>query len=202
MNELTLVRFIEAMRLNEQNPTAELYIDLMAEEVEGFLEYPHLVAYFKKFTPTAYTRLEEALANQAELTLNTTPFKALVATDPNGVAGIPQRVLFFRVQAGSVFAEIVHWETGEATTETWVVGDEADAWQETNHLSYPWQEIVSPYIYPVYLEGVVPGKSDELTSVVCRLTADLLETKSGRAWSGQTKVETHWEQMGYRKYKK
>lgn len=202
MNELTLARFIAAMLLNEQNPTNKLYIDLMAEEVEGFLEYPRLLAYFEKETPVALKRLQEALANQQNLTLNDTPFKALVATEPNGTVDVPQRVLFFYVDGDTIGLDTVDWLNLEPVVNTYYAGELKDAWEAGAHLSYPYEEIKSPYLCPVYLDGVVPGKSAHLTILLAQLTIDVLESPAGKAWCGQTKVEDHWEQMGYRKYKK
>lgn len=202
MNELTLVRFIEAMKLNEMNPTNKLYIDLMAEEVEGFLEYPRLLAYFEKTTPIALKQLQDALANQAELTLNTTPFKALVAVDPNGTIAIPQKVLFFYIDGDAIGLDVVDWLNMEPVVETFYAGSLNEAWVAGNHLSYPYEEIKSPYLYPLYLDDVVPGKSAHLTKLLASLTIEVLESSAGKAWCDQAKMESHWEQMGYKKYKK
>jgi len=201
MNELTLVRFIEAMRGNEVTPTNKLYIDLMAEEIEGFLEYPRLVAYFEKYTPQAYAKLKEALENQQDLTLNTTPFKALTAIEPNGSVDVPRRVLFFYIQGDNMIAERVNWIGEKPTTVSWIVGNAADGWKEENHQSFPYEEIPMTYLYPVYLDKVAPGKTAELTALLCEQTAEVVMSPAGKAWSDLSKAESYWLMSGYKKYK-
>ncbi|AFQ96654.1 hypothetical protein G173_gp109 [Erwinia phage phiEaH2] len=201
MNELTLVRFIQAMRVHELTPTNKLYIDLMVEEIEGFLEYPRLAAYFEKYTPQAYAELKDALANQQTLTLNTTPFKALTAIEPNGSVDVPRRVLFFYVDGDNMVAERVNWIGEELTTENWVVGDVGNAWKEENHQTFPYEEIPMTYLFPVYLDKAAPGKTAELTALLCQQTAEVVMSTAGKAWCDRSKAGDYWLLCGYKKFK-
>ncbi|EBV2201987.1 hypothetical protein ABX041_003786 [Salmonella enterica] len=200
MNEITLVRFIEAMHRNEANPHSPLFIDLMEEEVEGFLAYPRLKAYFERKTPTAYEKLKYALDNRT--TLNNTPFKALEAIDPTGGAGIPQRVVFYYIDNGRIKADVVNWiSEGEIPeTRTFNLCPVEEGWVAGTHYSYPYQSIKSPYLYPVYLDDVTPGKCIPVTNLICLLTMEVVASDAGQAWVEQSKNIQNWQEMGYKLY--
>lgn len=202
MNEITLVRFLEAMLNAEQHSHTPLFIDLMEEEVEGFLAYPRLREYFKRKTPVAYDKLVYALENRT--TLLTTPFKAMEALDPAGTVSIPQRVVFYYVDNDRIKADVVNWiSEGEVPeTRTFNLCPVEEGWMVGSHYSYPYQNIKSPYLYPVYLDDVTPGKCVAVTNLICTLTMEVLASEAGQVWVENSKNIDNWVSMGYQLYTK
>ncbi|MLM10801.1 hypothetical protein DPP04_08670 [Salmonella enterica subsp. enterica] len=202
MNEITLVRFLEAMQNAERFSHTPLFIDLMEEEVEGFLAYPRLREYFKRKTPNAYEKLVYALENSS--TLLTTPFKALEALDPAGTTSIPQRVVFYYIDHDRIKADVVNWisENAVPETRTFNLCPVEEGWKVGNHYSYPYQSIKSPFLYPVYLDDVTPGNCIPVTNLICALTMEVLATKAGQVWVENTKNTDYWTSMGYHPYTK
>lgn len=205
MNEITLIRFIDDMvtcqKANRQD--TKLRINLMEEEVEGFLEYPRLVKWFKEALPRSWEQLEAWFALPiAERNPNNTIFTGTTALNLAGSVEQPKRLVFFYVNGDSIMADTVNWISDELTVNTTLVGSAADAWVVGQHQSQPYEEIKTGYLIPIYLDGVAPGRNAELFKFLLTETLKVVDSDAGRAWYELTKERTDsfWESLGHRKF--
>ncbi|AWN08836.1 hypothetical protein MLDJOKPK_00255 [Salmonella phage SPAsTU] len=205
MNEITLMRFISDMANCQaaNRNDAKLRINLMEEEVEGFLEYPRLRDFFARVMPRAWEQLEDWFATPyAERNLNNTVFTGTAALDLAGTVEQPKRLVFFFDNNGEMMAEVVNWIGEELTVETLAVGKTADGWVVATHQSQPYEEIKTNYLVPIYLDNVAPARSPELTIFLLEQTAKVIDSPAGRAWIEKTreKNDAFWKSIGHQKY--
>ncbi|QVW55287.1 hypothetical protein pEaSNUABM29_00247 [Erwinia phage pEa_SNUABM_29] len=205
MNEITLLRFIGDMA-NCQNGNREdtpLRINLMEEEVEGFLGYERLVAFFKRAMPRAWAQLDAWFAlPQAERNLNNTIFKATTALDLAGTVEQPKRLVFFYIDGDNIVADTVNWIGERVVVCATKVGTTANAWKVGSHQAQPYEEIKTNYLVPIYFDSVAPGRSVTLTKFLLNETMKVVDSAAGKAWIEQTQAKTDefWKSIGHQKY--
>lgn len=205
MNEITLIRFIDDMATCQAGNREDtpLRINLMEEEVEGFLGYPRLVKWFQEKMPRAWAQLDAWFAKPyKERNLNNTPFLGTTALDLAGTAEQPKRLIFFYVEGEDMRADTIQWIGEKPLVCAHTVGKVNDAWIVGPHQSQPYEEIKTNYLIPIYLDSLAPGRNAAMTKLLLTETMKVIDSVAGKAWLEQTQSQTDsfWESLGHKKY--